>query len=133
MGKLIISSFDQIEALIPVDLAWYLVYEAQLTTREKLKLTCDPEELDPCKARLYDLAFRHYLGKGISGHLFGGCTIGIADAAFEGAKSFFALRMPHTPTFQLSRYINYLEGWSLMHPDWTHERPESFEQLEIVI
>lgn len=132
MSSRTVSSFDEIRALLSKDLCWFLVYEAVVTTSEKLRIQGAPEDLEGDKARLYEFALQHYLSQAISTHLFQGRKVVLSQEAFEQAREYFALQVPEVTTLELSRYINYLEGWAAAHPDWSAEHPQSFETLEII-
>lgn len=125
-----IDSFDQIEERICKDLCWYLVYEAVRDAREQLHIEGDASDLPKNKTALYEYALRVYLTRTIEAHIFLDSKVEVSLSALHEALEYFALHVPLVPTFQLSLYLNYLEGWSHLHPDWTQESPTAFENLE---
>lgn len=128
-----IEHYSEIEERIAPDLCWYLVYEAVMTARETLKIEGDFEDLPKNKIELYHYALKVYLSRELQNHVFLNRTVQMSSAALEEALEYFALRVPHAPTFELDSYLNYLETWSNAHLDWTRHSPASFESLEIEV
>ncbi len=126
----ILDSFESIEQKICKDLCWYLVYEAVRNVREQLHLDGDAGELPEKKRSLYEYALKMYLTRTIEAHIFRDSSVDLRLPAVQEALDYFALKVPVVPTFQLSLYLNYLEGWSQTHPDWTQDSPTPFENLE---
>lgn len=130
---LIIDSFSQIEGRICKDLCWYLVYEAVIQAREELHIEGDMSDLPENKIALYHYVLRVYLERIIEEHIFMKYKVELSVQALQEALEYFSLHIPLVPTFQLSLYLNYLEGWSHIHPDWTQSSPAAFESLEFEI
>ncbi len=125
-----VDSFEPIKEKICKDLCWYLVYEAVRDAREQLHIEGEASDLPENKKALYEYALRVYLTRTMEAHIFLGCEVEVSSQALQEALDYFALQVPLVPTFQLSLYLNYLEGWAHLHPDWTQESPAAFENLE---
>lgn len=130
---LTIDSFSQIEKCICKDLCWYLVYEAVMNTREELHFEGDMSDLPENKAALYYYALKVYLERVIEEHIFMGYKVEMSVHALHQALEYFSLHIPLVPTFHLSLYLNYLEGWSQNNPNWTKSSPAAFENFEFEV
>lgn len=129
----VLDSYYEVVSSIASDLRWYLVYEAVMTAREKLKIEGDFDEIPFNKQELYHYALKVYLTRALEKHVFIGSRVELSVKALREALEYFALKVPLAPTFELGSYLNYLESWANAHDDWTLSSPAAFDSLEIEI
>ncbi len=121
-----------LEQILPRDLLWFMVYEAVCEAREKLHVQ-EVDQLDLNRRTLFLHTVRYELMSMLEKHVLHGSQVELTLDGVKKAMDYFALQVPDVPTFQLDGYLNYLEAWSAAHPDWTREKPEAFEDLDIEI
>lgn len=125
-----LSSWKEVTERIGRDLSWYSVYSSMMRTFDIL-------DADPCKAEtllgneIYLAAVRSGLEALLSEHVFAGKRVRLNGGVVLEALEFYDQYMPDVPTFEISGYLNYLDSWSDAKPDWQHERPCAFDNLEI--
>jgi hypothetical protein len=127
-----IRSFEQISDLLNTDQCWYLIYECILETEEQFSLSYDDSRERETKKQLFDTLAVKNLERMLSRHVFHGSKVRAGIRVLREGQKYFALHLPDQSSCELGVYLNYMEQWSLQHPDWIKQPAHPLSSMEIV-